>query len=362
MLNCSLMFYIFRNNPLSSSFDMTTPIQPPACATLSSTRSNQDILPCLQLELPDPNRLTSTPQYTETVASRSVFNTFSPDILNATEFFIVIEDDGNQYLDLEDDGNQYLDLGPKQNVNLESAQPVIVKDSSMDAVFEFASVDNGDDIIDTSSVGVICVPPCVESACHVSNVVELPEKTAKKKINEHNRKKQAPTNPYGYFLLEEKARLAIKSESLDITEALSKWKSLNSLEKAKYQKMYRDEKDKLGNLYRKSIKKNKMKPEEVHEKKLAKDRLRQQKIRSKTAMKIYQEKNNIEKLETMIQRKTEKITSLKTMKERLKSELFSSELETQAVVKLINEKENAEKVMKEKYKLVFKHHSVCKRE
>ena len=340
MLNCSLTFYnLFRNIPISSTFDMTTPTQPPACAILSSTSSSPDLLPCLQLELPDPNRLTSTPQYTETVASRSGFNAFSPDILNATEFFIV----------LEDDGDQYLDLGPKQNVILDSVQPVIVKDSSVDAVFEFALVDNGDNIIDISSVG------------HVSNDVELPEKNAKK-LDIHKRKRQAPTNPYDYFLLEEKSRLAIKSESLDTSEALSKWKSLNPLEKAKYQKMYRDEKGKLGNLHKRSIKKNKMKPEEVHEKKLARDRLRQQKIRSKSAMKINQEKKNIEKLEIMIQRKTEKITSLKTLKERFKLDLLSSELETQAVVKLIYEKENCEKIMKEKYKLVFKHHSVCKME
>ena len=140
---------------------------------------------------------------------------------------------------------------------------------------------------------------------------------------------------------------------------MAKWKSLSSSEKSKYQEMYQADKNELGELYRSDIKKNKMTPEEAKKKKQARDILRQTKIRKAKASKDSKEKMNIEKLKKIINGKTDKICELKKKTEELNSYLMSIEIESQAVEKLIIEKENAGVLMKKKYKLAFSHNSVC---
>ena len=183
---------------------------------------------------------------------------------------------------------------------------------------------------------------------------QLPVKAVSKQSE-----KQAPKNPLGHFLLEEKTKLSNSSEKLNYPVVMSKWKSLSSLQKEKYKKMYKDEKDKLGKSYRSNIHKNKMNPELVHEKKLKRDRKWQTHLREKKAQEKAQEKENIEKLKKMVERKTEKKFQMEALGENLRSELLSYQIETQAVLKLIKEKERSHVVMKEKYKLAFKHRTSC---
>ena len=61
----------------------------------------------------------------------------------------------------------------------------------------------------------------------------------------------------------------------------------------------------------------------------------------------------------MIAAKIEKKERVKDLGEELQSRLISVQVETKAVLKLIKESEKSETIMKEKYKLVFKHHSKC---
>ena len=50
---------------------------------------------------------------------------------------------------------------------------------------------------------------------------------------------------------------------------------------------------------------------------------------------------------------------MKNKTEDLKSELLVCDLETHAVEKMLKEKEKLEFLMKEKFKMGFKHHSGC---
>ena len=153
--------------------------------------------------------------------------------------------------------------------------------------------------------------------------------------------------------------MADNFQRLDQTAMLAKWKSLSPLEKAKYQKMYIAEKEELGDMYRSDIKKLKMKPEEAKKKKRTKDCLRQKNLREVLAKQKIQEKSSFARLKNIIRKKTERICEMNSLTETLNSELLSYEIETTAVVKQIQEKKEAETLMKKKYKLAFSHHSGC---
>ena len=103
----------------------------------------------------------------------------------------------------------------------------------------------------------------------------------------------------------------------------------------------------------------KKKSEKAHQNKLLRDKVYQKQRRGVKAMEKAREKVNIKKLETMIAAKIEKKERLKDVGEELQSRLISVQVETKAVLKLIKESEKSENIMKEKYKLVFKHHSKC---
>ena len=103
-----------------------------------------------------------------------------------------------------------------------------------------------------------------------------------------------------------------------------------------------------------------MTTEEAREKKAKKDREWQKKVREARTMKIIQETENIKKLNRMILKRTDKIQQMNLMGESLRSELLEHKFENEAIVKLMKEKVKAECIMKQKYKLVFKHHSLFK--
>ena len=171
--------------------------------------------------------------------------------------------------------------------------------------------------------------------------------------------KQAPKNPLGHFLHEEKLKLANESVKFNYKETLKKWKALSPLKKSKYQEKFRHEKEKLGNSFRSNIKTNKMKPEEAHERKLKRGREWQKKAREVNAKKRKEEKENTSKLKEMLERKIIKAKKLEAMREELKSKLCSLEIENHAVAKLTKEKRKSEIIEKEKYKAMFKHHTSC---
>jgi len=171
--------------------------------------------------------------------------------------------------------------------------------------------------------------------------------------------KQAPKNPLGHFLHEEKLKLANECLKLNYEESLEKWKTLSPLKKSKYQEKFKHEKEKLGNSFRRNIKANKMKPEEAHERKLQRGREWQKKAREVNAKKIKEEKENTIKLKEMLERKIMKAKKLEAMREELKSKLCSLEIENHAIAKLTKEKRKSEIIEKEKYKAMFKHHTSC---
>ena len=111
----------------------------------------------------------------------------------------------------------------------------------------------------------------------------------------------------------------------------------------------------------KKAKRCKMTAEEAHVKGLERDRVRQGKIRAKNALTKKLSLGNVSKLKRMIKRKEDYILQLEVAGKDLKADLVRFEVENQATVKLIKDKEKAEVVVKEKYKLVFKHHSACRK-
>ena len=284
-------------------------------ALTPATSNSQDAMFTL-MEEPDPNRFTpQCPIHAELTAPKDA----SSDILSTTQFY---------YMPAEDGSYQLVEVEPGDGLGLRSFNHVIVTD---------------DNVVEDIS----------ESYDRIENVKGREHETKK------NRPQQSPKNPYGQFLHMEKLGLIDNSQRLDATKVLAKWKSLSSHERAKYQKMYQTEKDELGDLYRSDIKKNKMTPEKAKEKKLTRNCLRQKNIRKANTLKDMKEKMNINKLKKIILRKTERISELNKKTEELNSELLSLETSTQAAKKLIQKEENAEVIMKKKYKLAFSHHSVC---
>ena len=64
-------------------------------------------------------------------------------------------------------------------------------------------------------------------------------------------------------------------------------------------------------------------------------------------------------LERMIALKIEKRAGMRACGDQLEKKLVSLKLEIQAVEKMISEREKSEAVMKEKFRLVYRHQSRC---
>ena len=127
-------------------------------------------------------------------------------------------------------------------------------------------------------------------------------------------------------------------------------------EKVKYNIMHADAKEKLG------IQLNNMcsgSKSDSKEKKLERDRLRQKEIRRGENQKKIGGRANAKKLKEILYNKEMKLSEMKNKTEDLKSELLVCDLETHAVEKMLKEKEKLEFLMKEKFKMGFKHHSGC---
>ena len=99
--------------------------------------------------------------------------------------------------------------------------------------------------------------------------------------------------------------------------------------------------------------------EKAQQNKLLRDKFYQKQKREAKAREKDQVKVNLEKLKNIIAAKIEKKPKVKTLGEQLQSRLTSLQIETQAVDQLIKEREKSVVLMKEKYKLVYKHHNKC---
>ena len=166
------------------------------------------------------------------------------------------------------------------------------------------------------------------------------------------RKYQRPKTSLGFFLQEEKC----KSGKFDYTASMAKWKSLYLSEKVKYKIMHGDAKEKLGIQINSVSSGSKS---DSKEKKLERDRLRQKEIRRGENQKKIEGRANVEKLKEILYNKEMKLSEMENKTEDLKSELLACDLETHAVEKMLKEKEKLESLLKEKFKMVFKHHSGC---
>ena len=93
--------------------------------------------------------------------------------------------------------------------------------------------------------------------------------------------------------------------------------------------------------------------------KLLRDKIYQKQKREAKSREKDQEKANLEKLKNIVAAKIAKKTEMKTRGEQLQSKLTSLQIETQAVEQLIKEGGKSEVLIKEKYKLVYKHHNKC---
>eukprot|EP00092_Neocalanus_flemingeri_P003165 GFUD01003383.1.p1 GENE.GFUD01003383.1~~GFUD01003383.1.p1 ORF type:complete len:287 (-),score=98.98 GFUD01003383.1:37-897(-) len=284
---------------------MTTPAAHPTSSTfVPAGTSDQEIYNSFHMEIPDPNRCTSSPQFSRPVTTSNIA---SSDILDTAQFYWVADSvqivgDG---VTLGSSGEGYVILECDDNVN--KAKDTNVKGKTQD------------------------------------------------------KSKQAPASPYGLFLRELKLKLEAEGKTLDSSVALAMWKALGPKEKAKYSKMYREEKREMGDSYRSDISEKKEDPEITREKKNERERLRQKTLRGAEAQKKNQEKVNIAKLKEMIEKKTKKIAGLEAMTDDLKKKIVECDIETKAVLKLIKGKEQAEEIMKGKYKVVFKHMTKCKK-
>ena len=124
--------------------------------------------------------------------------------------------------------------------------------------------------------------------------------------------------------------------------------------KKKYQEVSNHEDANVGELGEKGGKKEMS--AEAKERKRVRDNLYQ---KSKKEKKKTQEMVNREMLERMIAVKIEKRAEMSACGDQLEKKLVSLNLEIQAVEKMISEREKSEAVMKEKFRLVYRHQSRC---
>ena len=107
-------------------------------------------------------------------------------------------------------------------------------------------------------------------------------------------------------------------------------------------------------------KRTKMSDEEAHIKKLARDRLWQKNVRVENSAQKLQTKSNRERLEIMIKSKKDKLIRREMEKQEIEADLMKCKADNEVVLKLLKEKEREEVFVKEKFKKIFKHQSVCK--
>ena len=95
----------------SNSIHTNSLILHPTSSTLPTTQSD-DILNFPKLELPDPNRFTSSPLNLEYVITST--STCSKDILNSTQFYLAAEDTEDHLVFIE----QVVERSKEENNNV----------------------------------------------------------------------------------------------------------------------------------------------------------------------------------------------------------------------------------------------------